>query len=136
MLDPKEKPITVNVNFNPKCFMNICSSKWVMFQILITQFHGNLSIVGVFHPPHHPQSICLYGITLKHGESHFGTSLVYLIGVPLHCSICMDKVKITFQCITYLLLILNCNMHWLKYIRCKISIRQVLTFRGLFASLL
>ena len=27
------------------------------------------------------------------------------------------------------------NMHWLKYIRCKISIQQALTFRGLFVSL-
>ena len=55
---------------------------------------------------------------------------------PIHCSICMDKVKISFQCITYLLLISNCNMHWVKNIRCKISIRQVLTFRGLLSSLL
>ena len=55
------------------------------------------------------------------------------IGVPLYCSI-WKKLKIFFQCITYFLLILNSVMYWLKYIPCKISIQQNLTFRGLFVS--
>ena len=62
--------------------MNIFSSKWVMFQILITKFYGNLGIAGVFHPPHYPQSLCLYGVTLKHGVPDCGTPLAYLLVYP------------------------------------------------------
>ena len=40
-----------------------------------------------------------------------------------------------FQCVTYLLLILNSNMNWLKYNRCKIRTQQNVSFRGLLASL-
>ena len=61
----------------------------------------------------------------------WGTPLIFLLVYPLLQY--LDIVKIFFQCITCLLLILNSNLHWLKYIWCKKSIEQDFTLCALFA---
>ena len=68
---------------------------------------------------------------LKKVSGYFKTWSSYPIGVPHLCTYwCtlvlwfMDKVKIFFQCIAYVLLILNSIMHWLKYTHCKMSINR------------
>ena len=67
-----------------------------------------------------------FWVTLKHSVPHWCTYWCTLLLQYL------DKVKIFSQCIIYLLSILISNMHWLKYIWCKISIEQDLTLRALF----
>ena len=78
----------------------------------------------------HDMTHVKFWVTLKHGEPHWCTYWCTLLLQYL------DKVKVSFQCITYLLLILNSNMHWLKYIWCKTSTEQNLTLHALFAFLL
>ena len=68
-------------------------------------------------------------VTLKHGLPHWCNYWCTLVLWYL------DKVKIFFQCIKYLVFTLNSNKHRFKYIWCKISIQRDLIFRGLLAFL-
>ena len=67
--------------------------------------------------------ICLFFLFFadyfKIWDTPLGYPIGVLIGAPLYCGRYLDKVKILFQCITYLLLVPNTNANSLKYIRCK-----------------
>ena len=63
----------------------------------------------------------------------WATPLVYLLVYPF--IVVFGQRKDIIQCITYLLFIVNSNMHWSKYIWFKSIIEQDLTLRTLFASL-
>ena len=73
---------------------------------------------------------------LHHLSGYFktwGTSLIYLLMYP--CIVVFGQAKGFFQCIIYLLLILNSNMYWLTYIWCKLKMKHNFTFHSLFVFL-
>ena len=54
-----------------------------------------------------------FRVTFKHEIAHWGTRLLYLLVHP--CIDVFGKQKIFSRCVTYLLSVLNFNMHWLIF---------------------